>query len=184
MEINAQDDFMFTAQNSLRGAKEKIKMFKYKEEKNRNIYHETVKIFGYKEKDKYYDENGLFFKMLLGFFNEVEKQMPKLDAKRVFDYQNRFLGRKPDTSSTSNNSINRVNLSGNSINAIISTIKNNINTNYGITLYNFIKNLRNKQSNNSGISLDDLHSIFQEMRINIFLNDLSVLFNVLNGNEN
>ena len=122
--------------------------------------------------------------MLLGFFNEVEKQMPKLDAKRVFDYQNRFLGRKPDTSSTSNNSINRVNLSGNSINAIISTIKNNINTNYGITLYNFIKNLRNKQSNNSGISLDDLHSIFQEMRINIFLNDLSVLFNVLNGNEN
>ena len=128
--------------------KEKIKMFKYKEEKNRNIYHETVKFFGYKKKDKYYDENGLFFKMLLGFFNEVEKQMPKLDAKRVIDYQNRVLGRKPDTSSTSNNSINRVNLSGNSINAIISTIKNNINTNYGITLYNFIKNLRNKQSNN------------------------------------
>ena len=89
-----------------------------------------------------------------------------------------------ETSSTSNNSISRANLSENSINAIISTIKNNINTNYGITLYNFIKNLRNKQSNNSGISLDDLYSIFQEMRINISLNDLSVLFNILNGNEN
>ena len=102
MEINAQDDFMFNAQNSLRGAKEKVEMFKYKEEKNRNIYHETVKFFGYKEKDKYYDENGLFFKMLLGFFNEVEKQMPKLDVKRVFDYQNRVVGRKVDQSKMMN----------------------------------------------------------------------------------
>ena len=102
MEINAQDDFMFNAQNSLRGAKEKVKMFQYKEEKNRNFYHETVKFFGYKEKDKYYDENGLFFKMLLGFFNEVEKQMPKLDVKRVFDYQNRVVGRKVDQSKMMN----------------------------------------------------------------------------------
>ena len=102
MEINAQDNFMFNAQNSLRGAKEKANMFKYKEEKNRNVYHETVKFFGYKEKDKYYDENGLFFKMLLGFFNEVEKQMPKLDVKRVFDYQSRVVGRKVDQSKMMN----------------------------------------------------------------------------------
>ena len=102
MEINAQDDFMFNAQNSLRGAKDKVNMFKYKEEKNRNVYHDTVKFFGYKEKDKYYDENGLFFKMLLGFFNEVEKQMPKLDVKRVFDYQNRVVGRKVDQSKMMN----------------------------------------------------------------------------------
>ena len=102
MEINAQDDFMMQAQNSLRGAKEKVNMFKYKEEKNRNVYHETVKFFGYKDKDKYYDENGLFFKMLLGFFNEVERQMPKLDVKRVFDYQNRVVGRKVDQSKMMN----------------------------------------------------------------------------------
>ena len=102
MEINAQDDFMFNAQNSLRGAKDKVNMFKYKEEKNRNVYHDTVKFFGYKEKDKYYDENGLFFKMLLGFFNDVEKQMPKLDVKRVFDYQNRVVGRKVDQSKMMN----------------------------------------------------------------------------------
>ena len=105
--------------------------------------------------------------------------------RNINSYNNTFNNIfQQESSSTSNNSINRANLSGNSINAIISTIKNNINTNYGITLYNFIKNLRNKQSNNSGISLDDLHSIFQEMRINISLSDLSVLFNVLNGNEN
>jgi len=105
--------------------------------------------------------------------------------RNINSYNNTFNNIfQQETSSTNNNSINRANLSGNSINAIISTIKNNINTNYGITLYNFIKNLRNKQPNNSGISLDDLHSIFQEMRINISLSDLSVLFNVLNGNEN
>ena len=34
--------------------------------------------------------------MLIGFFKEIEKQMPKLDVKRVLDTQNRVVGRKVD----------------------------------------------------------------------------------------
>ena len=103
MEIKVEDNFMILAQNSIRGAKEKVNIFKKKEEKNRNVYHETIKYFGYKDSDKYYDENGLFFKMLIGFFNELEKQMPKLDVKRVLDYQNRVVGKKVDQSKLMNN---------------------------------------------------------------------------------
>ena len=35
-------------------------------------------------------------KMLLNFFNDIEKHMPKLDAKKVMDLQNRVVGRKVD----------------------------------------------------------------------------------------
>ena len=45
-----------------------------------------------------YDENGLFFKMLLSFFSEVDKFMPKLEVKRVIDTQNRVVGKKVDQS--------------------------------------------------------------------------------------
>ena len=98
MEIKNQDEFVINASNNLRDAKQKVNIFKNKEEKNRNFYHETIKFFGYKESDKYYDENGLFFKMLLLFFKEIEKEMPELDVKRVLDYQNRIVGKKVDQS--------------------------------------------------------------------------------------
>ena len=94
--IRSEDDFVMNASSSLRGAQEKVSMFQKKEEKNRSVYHETIQYFGYKESDKYYDENGLFFKMLLKFFKEVEKHMPKLDVKRVIDTQNRVVGKKVD----------------------------------------------------------------------------------------
>ena len=94
--IKSEDGFVMNASNSLRGAQEKVNIFQKKEEKNRNIYHETIQYFGYKESDKYYDENGLFFKMLLKFFKEVEKHMPKLDVKRVIETQNRVVGKKVD----------------------------------------------------------------------------------------
>ena len=94
--LSAHDDFTTKARNSIDGAKEKVKIFKAKEEKNKEFYHETIKFLGYKDKDKYYEENGLFFKMLLEFFKEVDKQMPKLDVKRVLDYQNRIVGKKVD----------------------------------------------------------------------------------------
>jgi hypothetical protein len=97
-KLNTQDEFIKRANNSLEGAKQKVNGFKKQEEKNKDFYHETIKFFGYKEKDKYYDENGLFFKMLLNFFNEVDKQLPKFDVKRVLDYQNRMVGKKVDQS--------------------------------------------------------------------------------------
>jgi hypothetical protein len=101
--VKIQDQFIMNAQNSLKNAKEKVKLYKKKEEENRKFYHETIKFFGYKDTDKYYDENGLFFKMLLNFFSDVEKQMPKLDVKRVIDYQNRVVGRKVDQSKLMSN---------------------------------------------------------------------------------
>ena len=94
--LNTQDEFIKKAANSLEGAKEKVKLFQKKEEKNKIFYQETIKFFGYKDKDKYYEENGLFFKMLLDSFKEMDKQMPKLDVKRVLDYQNRVVGKKVD----------------------------------------------------------------------------------------
>ena len=94
--LNTQDEFIKKATNSLEGAKGKIKIYIKKEEDNEKFYHETIKFFGYKDKDKYYEENGLFFKMLLNFFKEVDKNMPKLDVKRVLDYQNRVVGKKVD----------------------------------------------------------------------------------------
>ena len=83
-----------------------------------------------------------------------------------------------------NDNLNYNNLSESKINSILSTIRNNINTNNGITLYTFIKKLKGRQSNNSDISLNDLNNIFQEMRLNISLNDLKIIFNILNKNQN
>ena len=76
------------------------------------------------------------------------------------------------------------NINDNAVNSIISFIKNCINTNNGITLFTFIKKLKEKQINNQGISLNDLYNILLEMSINISLNDLKILFNFLNKNNN
>ena len=97
-DLNKGDEFCNKANNSLFLTQEKVKELKKKEEENIKIYHETVKFFGYKEKDKYYDENGLFFKMLLQFFKEVDNNMPKLDVKKVIDYQKLNMGKKIDQS--------------------------------------------------------------------------------------
>ena len=102
VEVKVEDEFVINASSSLRGAKAKVDIFKSKEEKNRSVYHDTIKFFGYKDSDKYYDENGLFFKMLLNFFKDVEKQMPKLDIKRVIT-QSRVVGKKLDQSKLMSN---------------------------------------------------------------------------------
>ena len=95
-KLNSGDEFCNKANNSLSMAQKKLKELKEKEEENKKEYHETIKFLGYKEKDKYYEENGLFFKMLLNFFKEIDKQMPKLDIKKVSEYQKRDIGKKVD----------------------------------------------------------------------------------------
>ena len=102
-------------------------------------------------------------------------------------FNNIFQQEVPSTNNNDNNDnseININNLNENKIKSIITSIKNSINTNNGVTFYTFIKKLKNKQLNNSGISLNDLYSIFQEMRINISLNDLKILFYILSQNQN
>ena len=95
-DLNIGDEFCSKANHSLAMALEKVKDLKEKEEKNKKEYHETIKFFGYKEKDKYYEENGLFFKMLLEFFKEMDKQMPKLEVKKILDFQKSGFGKKID----------------------------------------------------------------------------------------
>ena len=95
-DLNIGDEFCNKANHSLAMALEKVKELKKKEEENKNYYHETIKFFGYKDKDKYYEENGLFFKMLLAFFKEMDKQMPKLEVKKILDFQKSGFGKKID----------------------------------------------------------------------------------------
>ena len=92
--LNTRDEFYTIANNSLLSAQKKVDELKNKYEENTKIYHETVKFFGYKEKDDYYNENGLFFKMLLQFFKEVDNNMPKLDVKKIIYYQKLNMGKK------------------------------------------------------------------------------------------
>ena len=92
-KLFSRDEFYNKANHSLSIAKERVKDLKKKEEENKKMYHETIKFLGYKEKDKYYDENGLFFEMLLNFFKEIDKQKPKLEIKRVVGPQ-RDMGKK------------------------------------------------------------------------------------------
>ena len=62
-----------------------------------------MKYYGYKEKDDIYSKNEVFFKMLLEFFKEVNKAMPKFDVKRIISIQNRVVGKKVDQSALMNN---------------------------------------------------------------------------------
>jgi hypothetical protein len=107
-KLNTGDEFCNKANHSLLEAQKKVEELKKFEEGNKNTYHETIKFFGYKEKDKYYDENGLFFKMLLQFFKEMDKNMPKLDVKKVLDYQKRNKGKKIDQSALMKNLVSQL----------------------------------------------------------------------------
>jgi len=100
------------------------------------------------------------------------------------DYNKAFNNSLQQDKLISNHKSYYNNINEKAVNSIISFIKNCINTNNGITLFTFIKKLKEKQLNNQGISLNDLYNILLEMSINISLNDLKILFNVLNKNNN
>ena len=74
-----------------------------KHSRNCKVYEKTVIFYGYKEKDKFYTQNHMFFKMLLEFFKEVDKAMPKLDVKKIINDPNRSVGRKVDQNMMMNN---------------------------------------------------------------------------------
>ena len=97
-------------------------------------------------------------------------------------FQQESSSSNQNTYDESNASYN--NISENKLNSVISSIKSCILTNNGITLFTFMKKLKDKQLNYKGISIEDLNNIFQDMRVNISLNDLKILFNVLNQNSN
>ena len=81
----------------------KVDEMEKKHKNNCEIYEKTVKYYGYKDKDKFYTQNELFFKMLVEFFNNVNKAMPKLDIKKILTDSNRSVGKKVDQNMLMNN---------------------------------------------------------------------------------
>lgn len=101
--VTTPDKFKEKINNKLETYKKQVDKLEKQTEKCTKEYHETVKFFGYKDSDKYYDQNVLFFKMLLDFFKEVDKAMPKLDVKKVLLDQNKNIGKKVDQNQLMNN---------------------------------------------------------------------------------
>lgn len=94
--VSLQDKFKEKANNNLEEYKKQVEILEKNIEKGTKKYQETVKYFGFKESDKYYEQNVLFFKMILNFFKEVDKAMPKFDVKKIILEQNKSIGKKVD----------------------------------------------------------------------------------------
>ena len=102
-DLYADDEFKRKSLENLENFKAKLETFDKKNNQNKECYESLVKYYGYKEKDNIFTKNEVFFKMLLGFFNEIDKAMPKLDAKRIISIQNRVVGKKVNQSELMNN---------------------------------------------------------------------------------
>ena len=100
-ELFSNDKFKQKIEANLESFKLQLESFEEKNKKNTQYYQDLVKYYGYKEKDDIYDKNEVFFKMLLQFFKEIDKAMPKLDIKKVI--QNRGVGKKVDQSALMSN---------------------------------------------------------------------------------
>jgi hypothetical protein len=96
------DQFRDIAQEKLTTYKSKIEKFEEKYKKNTEYYQELVKFLGYKETDKVYEQNEVFFKMMLNFFRDVKKYMPKQAVKKI-NLAGRNVGKRVDQNQFMNN---------------------------------------------------------------------------------
>ena len=101
--LDVNDTFKTKAIDQSEKIKKKVDEMEKKHSRNCKVYEKTVIFYGYKEKDKFYTQNHMFFKMLLEFFKEVDKAMPKLDVKKIINDPNRSVGRKVDQNMMMNN---------------------------------------------------------------------------------
>ena len=90
------DKFKQKSEQNLNSFKEQIEKFDEKDGKNKEAYKKLIKYYGYKETDDICEKSEVFFKMLLDFFKELDKAMPKLDVKKISSMQNRAIGKKVD----------------------------------------------------------------------------------------
>ena len=97
------DKFKEKSQENLDYFKSKVEGFDKQDSKNKETFKSLVTFYGYKETDDICNKNEVFFKMLLDFFKEVDKSMPKLDVKKVLSMQNRAIGKKVDQNVLMNN---------------------------------------------------------------------------------
>ena len=102
-DLSGDDKFKQKSIENLEDFKLKIESFDKKNNKNTQTYQNLLKYYGYKDKDDIFNKNEVFFKMLLQFFKEVNKAMPKLDVQRIMSIQNRVVGKKVDQSALMNN---------------------------------------------------------------------------------
>ena len=91
-----EDKFKEKSEQNLNYFKEKAEKFDEDNKKNEETYKKLVKYYGYKDTDDICEKNEVFFKMLLDFFKEIDKAMPKLDVKKIISMQNRAIGKKVD----------------------------------------------------------------------------------------
>ena len=90
------DKFKQKSEQNLNSFKEQIEKFDEKDAKNKEAYKKLIKFYGYKDTDDICEKSEVFFKMLLDFFKELDKAMPKLDVKKISSMQNRAIGKKVD----------------------------------------------------------------------------------------
>ena len=100
-DLGGNDKFKKKSEENLELFKSKLESFLKKNDENIKAYKSLMKYYGYKEEDDICNKNEVFFKMLLEFFNEINKSLPKLDVKKVI--QDRIVGKKVDQSALMNN---------------------------------------------------------------------------------
>ena len=105
--IPGEDEFITKAKGSAKEMRKKIEIVEKQSEENIKVYQATAKYFGYTEKDSKYKAPEEFFRMLVTFFDEVEKSMPKPEVKKVFKSKNQ-IGQKLDQKATMNSIISQL----------------------------------------------------------------------------
>ena len=105
--IPGEDEFITKAKESAKEMRRKIEIVEKQSEENIKVYQTTAKYFGYTEKDSKYKAPEEFFRMLVTFFDEVEKSMPKPEVKKVFKSKNQ-IGQKLDQKATMNSIISQL----------------------------------------------------------------------------
>ena len=127
----------------------------------------------------YYDINnsGIIDYKNFSFYlygKEPLNPLPKLPNNNVFEPNNNIKN--------SNLNYHESNNDKNSYSSIIIKFKNGINTNNGVTYFNFVKKLK-LYENNGIIKVGDLIQIFEEMQLDFNENEIIDFFNALDLNK-
>ena len=105
--LPGEDEFITKSKEIAKEMRKKVEIVEKKSEENIKVYQTTAKFFGYTEKDSKYKAPEEFFRMLVTFFDEVEKSMPKPEVKKVFKSKNQ-IGQKLDQKATMNSIISQL----------------------------------------------------------------------------
>ena len=105
--LPGEDEFITKSKEIAKEMRKKVEIVEKKSEENIKVYQTTAKYFGYTEKDSKYKAPEEFFRMLVTFFDEVEKSMPKPEVKKVFKSKNQ-IGQKLNQKATMSSIISQL----------------------------------------------------------------------------